>query len=218
MNNNLLYSKQDNKKSLIIFTRYPEIGKTKTRLIPAIGAEKACNLQRLMTESTVKKAYQLRAKFKIDINIYFHGGSKDLMQNWLGNNYNYYPQNGQDLGIKMYNAFGDSFAKNSCEVVIIGTDCLDLDENILNQAFNQLNNYDLVIGKAEDGGYYLLGLKSLNKDLFININWGSDSVFNTTVAIASRLNYSIYQLPTLRDIDRPEDLEYYRHKIIDKKI
>lgn len=203
------------KKSLIIFTRYPEIGKTKTRLIPAIGAEKACNLQRLMTENTLKKAKKLKEEFNTEISIYFHGGSLDLMKEWLGNDYNYYSQKGEDLGLKMYNAFeniiGKIIDKNYIKAVLIGTDCPDLDENILNNAFNQLNNHDLVIGKAEDGGYYLIGLNKLNKQLFTNINWGTDSVFATTVAIASKLNYSIYQLPVLRDLDRPEDLEYYHH-------
>ncbi len=197
------------KKSLIIFTRYPEIGTTKTRLIPAIGADNACNLQRLMTENTLKKANKLREKIEIEINIYFLGGSLNLIKQWLGNDYNYYSQEGEDLGLKMFHAFLESFNEDYSRVVLIGTDCPDLDENILNTAFDQLDHYDLVIGKAEDGGYYLIGLNKLNKELFININWGTDSVFQTTVAIASRLNYSIYKLPVLRDIDRTEDLEYY---------
>lgn len=195
------------KKCLIVFTRYPEIGKTKTRLIPAIGMEKACFLQRLMTENTVKKAHKLK---ETDIHIYFYGGSLNLMKEWLGHSNNYFPQKGEDLGLKMYHAFADCFQKNYSQVVLIGTDCPDLDEKILNMSFEQLNNSDLVIGKAEDGGYYLIGLNnlnSLNKQLFTNINWGSDSVFQRTVAIASCLNYRIYQLPTLRDIDRPEDLD-----------
>lgn len=197
------------KQSLIIFTRYPEIGKTKTRLIPFLGAEKACNLQRLMTENTLIKAEKLREKFKVEIHIYFAGGSVNLMKKWLGNSYNYYPQMGEDLGIKMYNAFADIFQKNFSQAVLIGTDCLDLDENILAMAFNQLNTHDLVIGKAEDGGYYLIGLNKLEKILFTNISWGTNSVFPKTTAIASQLKYSIYELPMLRDIDRPEDLKYY---------
>jgi len=205
------------KKKLIIFTRYPEIGKTKTRLIPAIGAEKACFFHRSMTEMTVKKTNKLKEIVDVDVSVYFAGGNQTLMKAWLGNNYNYYPQNGDNLGEKMYSAFADSFKNNFSHVVLIGTDCIDLDENILNDTFNQLNFYDLVIGKAEDGGYYLIALKQLKKELFTNIKWGTDSVFETTVEIASQLKYSIYQLPTLRDIDRPEDLQYLESKIISEE-
>ncbi|WP_330202272.1 TIGR04282 family arsenosugar biosynthesis glycosyltransferase [Cyanobacterium sp. Dongsha4] len=205
------------KKNLIIFTRYPEIGKTKTRLIPAIGAEKACFFHKLMTEMTMKKAEKLKEKVDVDVSIYFAGGDQTLMKAWLGSNYNYHHQNGDDLGQKMYSAFANSFNNNFSHVVLIGTDCVDLDENILNNAFNQLDFYDLVIGKAEDGGYYLIALKQLKKELFTNIKWGSNSVFETTVGTASNLKCSIYELPTLKDIDRPEDLQYLESKIISEE-
>ncbi|MGI0480063.1 TIGR04282 family arsenosugar biosynthesis glycosyltransferase [Geminocystis sp. CENA526] len=196
------------KKSLIIFTRYPEIGKTKTRLIPAIGAEKATNLQRLMTEYTISSIELLKNIIDVEINIYFQGGNKNLMQQWLGDKYHFYPQIEGDLGEKMYRAFKDNFARNNQQVIIIGVDCIDLNINILQEAFMALNIHDLVIGKALDGGYYLLGLNSLEKSLFNNIKWGTSQVFSDTISRAKKLHFSIYQLPILRDIDRAEDLPY----------
>lgn len=196
--------------SLIIFTRYPQLGKTKTRLIPAMGAENATNLQRLMTEKTISTVEQFSKLYPVDINIFFDGGTLDLMKSWLGNQYIYYSQKGEDLGLKMYSAFQDIFSKGSQKVVIIGIDCPDLTTDILTTAFNQLNYHDLVIGKAFDGGYYLLGLKQLEKEFFVNISWSTSQVFNQTVTIAHRLNYKIYTLPTLSDIDRPEDLKFWR--------
>ncbi|MBL1209714.1 TIGR04282 family arsenosugar biosynthesis glycosyltransferase [Geminocystis sp. GBBB08] len=199
------------KKSLIIFTRYPEIGKTKTRLIPAIGAEKATDLHRQMTEETLSKVQQLKEFLDLDIRIYFVGGNLDLMKGWLGKQYNYYLQIEGDLGLKMYSAFDDTFIQDNQQVIIIGIDCPQLNYHILQEAFVALNNHDLVIGKAQDGGYYLLGLNQLNKTLFTNINWGTSQVFSQTMAIANKLKWSVYQLPVLRDIDTPEDLKFYQH-------
>lgn len=196
------------KKSIIIFTRYPEIGKTKTRLIPAIGAEKATQLHQLMTEKTLNTVDKLRAKLEINIDIYFNGGNYNLMKNWLGNNYNYYPQQEGNLGEKMFSAFADNFQRGAKQVVIIGVDCPHLNSDILENAFLGLNNHDLVIGQALDGGYYLLGLNHIEKALFININWGTNKVFNQTMNMVKRLNLSNYKLPELRDIDRPEDLKF----------
>lgn len=194
------------KKALIIFTRYPEIGKTKTRLIPAIGAEKSANLQRLMTEKTINSIELLTKIIDIEVNIYFQGGNKELMQQWLGDKYNFYPQIERDLGEKMYSAFKDSFAQKNEQVIIIGVDCLELSIDILQEAFLALNNHDLVIGKALDGGYYLLGLNTLEKSLFDHIQWGTNQVFSQTMSKIEKLNYITYQLPVLRDVDRAEDL------------
>ena len=200
------------KKSLIVFTRYPEKGKTKTRLIPAIGAQKAADFQRQMTEYTMKTVAQTQAEVNLSINIFFNGGNLDLMQDWLGSQYHYQPQADGDLGQKMYSAFENSFKQGSQQVVIIGIDCPSLSTDILHQAFTALDDNQMVIGGADDGGYYLLGLTQLEKSLFENINWGTGEVFNQTMTIAQELNYTIYQLPVLKDIDRPEDLKFWHNK------
>ncbi|VEP16404.1 conserved hypothetical protein [Hyella patelloides LEGE 07179] len=195
------------KETLIIFSRYPEPGKTKTRMIPALGAEGAANLQRRLSEHTLKQSGDLKQFREIDIVVYFTGGNIDLMQNWLGDDVNYFPQIEGDLGIKMRSAFADNFAKDRERIVIIGIDCPGVDCNILELAFNDLQNNDLVLGAAEDGGYYLIGLSKLVPELFIDIAWGTDRVFAQTKSIAEKLDLAVAYLPTLRDIDRPEDLE-----------
>ena len=202
-----------NKKAVIIFTRYPEIGKTKTRLIPAIGAKKAADLQRQMTEKTLLEIEKLNQLLDININIYFSGGNLDLMKAWLGEKYHYYYQIDGDLGLKMYSAFEDTFSQNNQQIIIIGVDCPKLNYQILKEAFMALNNHDLVIGKATDGGYYLLGLNQLKKDLFVNINWGESQVFSQTIIKSKNLNLNIYELPILTDIDRPEDLKFWHNEI-----
>ena len=129
------------------------------------------------------------------------------MGDWLGDDVDYYPQAEGDLGVKMRSAFTDLFRNNSERVVIIGIDCPGVDSKILESAFNALESNDLVLGEAEDGGYYLIGLSKLVAELFINIKWGTGEVFKTTNHIAEKLNLTIAYLPILRDIDRPEDLD-----------
>ena len=204
-----------NQQSLIIFTRYPEVGKTKTRLIPAIGAEKAANLQRQMTELTLKKTEELKLKLDLNVYIYFAGGNQSLMKKWLGKDWLFKTQSQGDLGKKMYSAFTDSFAQGDKQSILIGIDCPSLSIEILATAFEAIKNHDLLIGKAEDGGYYLIGLNQLRYELFKNISWGTSQVFAETMTIAEKLNLSIYHLPILRDIDRPEDLQFYQYDYLE---
>ncbi len=206
MLNQLIENKS--KKTLIIFTRYPEAGKTKTRLIPVLGGKKAAELQQKMTEKTVEIAYKLSQEISLKILIYFTGGNKKLMENWLGKNLIYHEQVNGDLGTKMLSAFEENLIEQKDSTIIIGVDCPALNEKILQEAFTALETKDLVIGKAEDGGYYLIGLKKAESLLFLNINWGTCQVFQETIEKAKILDLSIYNLPILRDIDRPEDLKF----------
>ena len=197
-------------ETLIIFSRYPEPGKTKTRMIPALGAVKAAELQRAMTEHTLKNAQQLLSSRNLKIEVHFAGGSSQLMTEWLGKSWDYIPQVSGDLGQKMYSSLARAFTLGCQQVVIIGIDCPDIDQVILNQAFDSLEKHDLVLGMAEDGGYYLIGLnQDLNQSmsqLFRNINWGTDQVLNQTDKIAQNLKLNVHYLPALSDVDRPEDL------------
>ena len=196
----------DIKQRLIIFSRYPEPGKTKTRMIPALGAEGAANLQRQMTEHTLAQAKKLTELLPVAIEVHFAGGNQQLMANWLGQDLVYQPQSSGDLGARMTSAFEEAFIATMEAVVMIGIDCPGLDENLLSQAFNALGNHDLVLGPAQDGGYYLIGLGRYSTELLKNIAWGTDQVLAQTVANAKELDFSIAYLDTLSDVDRPEDL------------
>jgi uncharacterized protein len=197
---------------LIIFTRYPEPGKTKTRLIPALGANGAAALQQLMTEHTVRQVRSLDRLLSVEIR--FTGGNSPtqtrqkhrLMQDWLGRSLTYEPQAQGDLGMRMAQAFQAAFTSGCDRVVTIGTDCPSLDATRLAQAFDALRTHDLVLGPATDGGYYLIGLKRLEPTLFQGIAWGTSEVFRKTVEAANQAGLSIAYLDPLTDIDRPEDL------------
>lgn len=196
-----------NNQQLIIFTRYPEPGKTKTRLIPALGAEGAANLQCQMTETTVEKANKLFNLMSLSVEIRFAGGNLQFMKNWLGSDLKYQEQGTGDLGERIARAFQSAFNREMKSVVIIGIDCPSLTTEIMLQAFAKITQSDVIIGPATDGGYYLIGLKKIIPELFQGINWGTSEVLSKTVAIAKNLNLVIGYLPQLSDIDRPEDLE-----------
>jgi uncharacterized protein len=193
-----------NANCLLIFTRYPEPGKTKTRLIPALGEEGAAQLHRRMAEYTVQQARSLSCA----IEVWYVGGNKELMQNWLGKDLCYREQLVGDLGDRMCGAFRSAFDQGYQSVMIVGTDCPEITTAILAQGFAELQNQVVAIGPAIDGGYYLIGLQQLVPELFQKIAWSTATVFLETLAIINKLQLPTYLLPTLPDIDLPSDLQY----------
>ena len=196
---------------LTIFTRYPEPGITKTRLISALGEEGAAALQKKLTEKTIQKVEQLVKTSTIEPVICFEGGDLVSMQNWLGPDRFYRQQVHGDLGKKLEKAFDDAFSAGAQRVVTIGCDCPGLTKEHIGRAFDALYLNDLVLGPATDGGYYLIGIKYPIDPLFDDIPWGTDKVFERTVSLAQQLCLSIEILEELHDVDRPEDLEHINH-------
>ncbi len=184
---------------LIIMTKYPEPGKTKTRLIPALGAIGAAQVQRQLGDHTIAQVREFNPEIR------YAGGSKALMQQWLGD-FNFVPQGAGDLGDRMSQAFAEGFQSGCDRMVMIGTDCPAIDSTLIQQAFTELLNYDLVLGPASDGGYYLIGLRSHYHQLFKGIRWSTESVLAETLKIATQIKLSSQLLTMLSDIDRPEDL------------
>ncbi|OUL19855.1 hypothetical protein BV378_32090 [Nostoc sp. RF31YmG] len=209
----MLKSLDSFKQHLIIFTRYPEPGKTKTRLIPALGDFGAANFQKQMTEYTIFQAKELQKVTGISFEVRFAGGNLQLMQDWLGLALVYKSQGEGDLGERMRRSLEDAFQSGMEQVIIIGTDCPGVNSQLLASAFEQLCTCVLVIGPALDGGYYLIGLRHLIADLFANIDWGTHQVLQQTVDIAYKLDLSHVYLPLLSDVDYPEDLPIWEQTL-----
>jgi uncharacterized protein len=189
---------------LVIFTRYPEPGKTKTRLIPLLGKQGAADLHRRMAEYTIRTL--ANSLPSVTPTIYYEGAPEEKIRAWLGERYSYRSQRGTDLGQRMNIAFEEGFRSGARAIVLIGTDCPDLDRPLLLEAFDHLTSADLVLGPAIDGGYYLIGLRYPIPQLFGAIEWGSATVLTDTIKMATALHLSVAYLRPLNDIDRPEDL------------
>lgn len=194
---------------LFLFTRYPQAGCAKTRLIPALGPEGAALLQRRMTEQTLDTARALQNEYPVNLEIRYAGGDLAMMKKWLGPDLDYCRQGNGDLGARLGRAFAEAFNSGYQRVLIIGADCPALSPQILAGGFAGLAEHDLVLGPAADGGYYLVGLARPCPQLFRNRPWGSDRLLHETLAAAEKNALSCHLLEELADVDRPEDLAHF---------
>jgi rSAM/selenodomain-associated transferase 1 len=204
------------KQQLIIFTRYPELGKGKTRMINVLGERGCQTLQQQLAEYTLSKLEGLTIFLSVIIS--YHGGNESKMRAWLGEHYTYRCQRGKNLGEKMQNAFADGFAEGMTAIAIMGTDCPEIGEKLILEAFAALKTQDLVLGPAADGGYYLIALKQVFPELFEDIPWGTGEVLAETQKIAAKLALTTAYLPILADIDRPEDLTLLKNYLPDLRL
>jgi hypothetical protein len=194
------------REKLCVITRYPEPGTTKTRLIPAIGAEAAAALQHAMTAHVLAVARELAAERHIVVETRFEGGDTAAMRAAFGVDFHYHPQGDGDLGERLYRCVRDSLESGAERVVIVGADVPGVDTAILKKAFEDLSDHDLVIGPATDGGYYLIGLRRDVPELFKDLPWGTEVVLQRTLDAATARELTVSLLPALADVDRPEDL------------
>ncbi|WP_295834234.1 TIGR04282 family arsenosugar biosynthesis glycosyltransferase [uncultured Winogradskyella sp.] len=190
------------KNALVIFTRNPELGKCKTRLAKVIGDKSALEIYKYLLQHTANVSKEVDA----DRFVFY---SESIQDNdiWDDSFFNKKLQYGNDLGERMQNAFQQLFDSNYKNVIIIGSDLLDLNSAIINKAFSLINEYDAVIGPAKDGGYYLLGLKAANPKLFKNKEWGTETVRRDT--LNDLKNSTVFTLDELNDIDTFEDMKPY---------
>ncbi len=194
---------------LIIFTRWPEPGLVKTRLIPALGPKIAAELQQCMTEDMVKLAGEIHTAGRVHFDIYYDGGHLSQMAAWLGPDLQYHHQTGGDLGHRLEAAFLQAFGEGYRRVAVIGTDCPLLNPQILEHAFAHLDRHDISLGPAEDGGYYLIGfnIDEFTESVFKNMPWSSPRVLSETLKRLAHAGKKVYQLPTLFDIDTVDDVK-----------
>jgi rSAM/selenodomain-associated transferase 1 len=194
-----------NSNHLLIMARHPALGQGKTRLASTIGAEATLAVyHELLAHAGAAVAGVAATK-----TVWLAGaptpGAPDC---WPG--YAQHPQPSGDLGQRMHTAFAAAFGAGAAKAIIIGTDCPELTPDLLTKAFAQLDTHDVVLGPALDGGYYLLGMKQLIPDFFLQKAWSTASVRPTTLADAARLGLRVALLPPLADVDTAEDLAAWR--------
>lgn len=191
-----------------IMARYPEPGKAKTRLIPALGAERAASLHEAMLRHTIETATRLRQQSPIDVIMWGTGAQPGAFTARFDLGMVVRAQPDGDLGQRMMAAF-HHMLRDAPAAALIGTDCPELSVALLDSAFDALQASDLVLGPASDGGYYLIGLRRPVPALFADVPWGGGDVLRLTVERAETLGLRITILPMLDDVDEPADLHVW---------
>ena len=193
------------KNLLLIFIKNPKPGKVKTRLAETVGKDKAYQIYLDLLNYTISEAMKVDSARQVWYSSYIDRDDKideDSFQKSV--------QSGKDLGEKMMNAFAQGFKDGYGKIVIIGSDCPEIAASIIEDAFEKLDECDVVLGPSEDGGYYLLGMRQLIPELFSNIDWSTERVLQQTMVAIQQKKLTWHQLPVLNDIDTEEDLKKSR--------
>src|SRR6266852_6186333 len=198
------------KPRIIIMLRYPEPGTVKTRLIPALGERRACELYRSLVRHTLDEVRQFAAwdDMAVEARVADAPDATAASQ-WLGASLLCREQGEGDLGQRMERAVRDAFDEGAPAVVVIGADCPQLAAQHMRSAFGGLQSQDVVLGPAADGGYYLIGLRKFLPELFRGIQWSSEAVLEQTLSAARAAGIRCELLETLGDLDRPYDLHLW---------
>ena len=190
-------------KGLIIFVKNPVAGKVKTRLGATVGHDVALVVYNNLLTHTRCTAEQLDCdKFL------FYDTEISHEDAWSESLFNKDVQVQGDLGMRMEKAFA-SVLERCDKAVIIGSDCPEINPQIIQSAFDRLDLADVVIGPTLDGGYYLLGMRSLHTALFRDMSWSTESVYDDTIRRIKNANLLYTQGPTLSDLDYEEDLDKF---------
>lgn len=189
-----------NKNALIIFTRIPEEGKTKTRLQSNLSGRECCDLHKCFLKDIYDTFINL---VNIDIVICYTGdGDLNILKNIFYRENLYIEQYGCNLNEKMYNAIKDTLILKYTKCILIGTDIPEINEEDIINAFNLLDSNDFVFGPSYDGGYYLVGMKEAMDIIFKNGNGTLEYIIN--ILETHNLKYGL--VGKKYDIDEYEDL------------
>jgi hypothetical protein len=195
------------KKALLVFAKCPQPGVVKTRLVPPLLPEDAAELYRRMLCDVMAKVKLLH---NVERYLFYEDGKK--AREYFAKratSMSCFPQEGRDLGERIADAFRTVFAMGHHAAVVIGTDSPDLPVSYINTAFGLLESgeCEAVFGPSEDGGYYLVGITRLYRELFIDVPWSSERVMSESLKRAKEIGLTISLLPTWHDVDIAADLE-----------
>ncbi|HEX2101928.1 MAG TPA: TIGR04282 family arsenosugar biosynthesis glycosyltransferase [Candidatus Synoicihabitans sp.] len=187
----------ETKPVVLAMLKAPRGGEVKTRLARDLGAETAVAIYRRLVErqlSAIPREWSVEVHFT-------PADAQREMRAWLGSRPSYHPQIGNDLGERLIHAIAGTFGRGARTSIVIGGDCPDLDDPTLREAANALATVDVVLGPAADGGYYLIGLRAPQPQLFRGITWSSATVLPSTLARIEESGLSYVTLPLKEDVD-----------------
>ena len=192
--------------ALILMTRVPIPGKTKTRLMDTLSGTQCAELHMNFLEDLLTTLQHLQKDCNLFLT-YTPENSFFIIEDLIPNHITTFPQQGGDLGDKMYGAIQYVFAKGYEKVILIGSDTPDLSVGDIQKAFALLDQKDVVLGPTYDGGYHLVGMKNSVHPIFqLNEKWGGKTVFESTIGLCNHLDLSVGLAAKYRDIDTKEDL------------
>ena len=194
--------------SLIVVAKRPVPGFTKTRLCPPLTPHEAAQFYRCLMLDTLELA--ARVQGVEHCLAYAPTGARSYFQDLVPKRFSLIPQQGADLGERLANTLADRFQHGFQKVVVMNSDGPTLPLPYLEQAFRQLQHYDISLGMGHDGGYYLIGMKQMQPELFENIAWSSDRVICQTLDACRRLQLKVHRLPQWYDVDVVDDLQRLR--------
>ncbi len=191
----------NSERALMIFVRNPVQGKVKTRLARTIGEKKALAIYNDLLKYTFNSTRDANCH-----KVVFYSDFVDRNDTWDENVFHKKVQSGRDLGERMKNAFRVMLDKGFKKVIIIGSDCPEINPALIDNAFGMLDYTGVVIGPAIDGGYYLLGLKQMCDALFEKKSWSTSRLLNETIGELKKRSIPFSLLPELYDVDEEKDL------------
>jgi hypothetical protein len=195
---------------LLLFTKRPEPGRAKTRLIPALGAEGACEVHARLARHAAGVVRAVDACCLRRVACVSPDAWTAEAPSLLGPGLEVWPQGDGDLGARMARAFERAFAEGAARVIVVGSDCPDLRPELIERAFHALTTHDACFGPAADGGYYLLGLARPMPGVFEDVPWSDPKTGRVTLERLEAERAWVHRLVELRDVDSPEDLEQLR--------
>jgi rSAM/selenodomain-associated transferase 1 len=192
----------NNKNALIIIAKSPQKGSVKTRLTGHMSDKKILSLYTQLLENTIEKLKEVSGT---DTFIAYPPESSKTY--FLQFGLTLIPLTTNDLGSNMCHAFMEVFHKGYKKAALVGADIPELSASIVLRAFDELSEKDIVFGPAEDGGYYLVGMKKMIRAVFEDIPWSTDQTLKRSIEQATRFGYSTGLTHTLHDIDTIEDVK-----------
>ena len=187
--------------SLAIFAKPPRPGNVKTRLIPDLGATNACRIYRHCLRHTLQVVRDSGLQYRLHLS--------ETGEDSVYSEVEYLLQQGDDLGARMQHALQYQLETYDCGAMVIGSDCIELTPETLQNAGESLHQYDLVFVPSIDGGFALIGCNEIHPELFSGVVWSTDQVLKQTLKNATSLQLSCYLLESVRDIDTLHDLNHF---------
>jgi len=191
---------------LVIMARAPISGRAKTRLVPLLGEQGAARLHRQMVSMTLEAARRLASVRDVEVRVCTTGAAPSVLRREFASPFPCRDQGGGALGSRLRRVAREALDSGAPHVVIVGTDCPLLTDGHLDRAFAALRHFDVVLGPASDGGYYLIGARDMHPLLFEGIPWRGKDVFARTREAAHSLGLRVHTLEPLPDVDVPGDL------------